>query len=89
MQPVRLPPRPVALPALAALPLAAVLMVAPVPASAQSFLEELFGIGRAARPPVPPAPVPGGRGPGLPGVVPPEAAPRGPGEGGRVKTRCA
>ncbi|MBK3424018.1 hypothetical protein HPY25_19225, partial [Methylobacterium sp. IIF4SW-B5] len=63
MQPVRPFLRPVALPALAALPLAAVLMVAPAPASAQSFLEELFGIGRAARPPVPPAAVPGGRGP--------------------------
>lgn len=73
MQPVRPLLRPVALPALAALPLAAVLMVAPAPASAQSFLEELFGIGRAARPPVPPAPVPGGR---APGEVPPEAAPR-------------
>ncbi|MET7247171.1 hypothetical protein ABZT49_27860, partial [Methylobacterium sp. EM32] len=63
MQPVRPSPRPVALPALAALPLAAilaaVLIAAPAPASAQSFLEELFGIGRAARPPVPPAPVPG------------------------------
>ncbi|KMO27809.1 hypothetical protein VQ02_32545 [Methylobacterium variabile] len=76
MQPVRLPPRPVALPVLAALPLAAVLMVAPAPASAQSFLEELFGIGRAARPPVPPAPVPGGRAPGVPGEAPPDAAPR-------------
>lgn len=53
MQPVRPLPRPVALPALAALPLAAVLMVAPAPASAQSFLEELFGIGRNAKPPVP------------------------------------
>lgn len=59
---------------LAALPLAAVLMVAPAPASAQSFLEELFGIGRAARPPVPPAPVPGGRAPGEAPL--PEAAPR-------------
>ncbi|BCM84446.1 hypothetical protein [Methylobacterium indicum] len=76
MQPVRPFLRPVALPALAALPLAAVLMVAPAPASAQSFLEELFGIGRAARPPVPPAPVPGGRGPIEPGEAPPEAAPR-------------
>ncbi|WP_246102013.1 hypothetical protein [Methylobacterium terricola] len=76
MQPVRPSPRPVALPVLAALPLAVVLMVAPAPASAQSFLEELFGIGRAARPPVPPAPVPGGRAPGAPGEAPPEAAPR-------------
>ncbi|MGX7707132.1 hypothetical protein ACS5PV_20015, partial [Methylobacterium sp. Gmos1] len=64
MQPVRPSLRPMALPALAALPLAAVLMVAPAPASAQSFLEELFGIGRAARPPAPPAPVPGARPPG-------------------------
>ncbi|TGE00352.1 hypothetical protein EU555_10340 [Methylobacterium nonmethylotrophicum] len=52
-------------------------MVAPAPASAQSFLEELFGIGRAARPPVPPAPVPGARPPAAPGEAPPpEAAPR-------------
>lgn len=75
MQPVRPLLRPVALPALAALPLAAVLMVAPAPASAQSFLEELFGIGRNAKPPVPPASIPGGRPP--PGEAPPpEAAPR-------------
>ncbi len=75
MQPVRPFLRPVALPALAALPLAAVLMVAPAPASAQSFLEELFGIGRAARPPVPPAAVPGGRGPLEPGEAPPRPLP--------------
>lgn len=74
MKSVRPSPRPVALPVLAALPLAAVLMVAPAPASAQSFLEELFGIGRAARPPAPPAPVPGGRAPGE--MPPTEAAPR-------------
>jgi hypothetical protein len=74
MQPVRPSLRPVALPALAALPLAAVLMVAPAPASAQSFLEELFGIGRAARPPAPPAPVPGAGPPG--GIPPTDAAPR-------------
>jgi len=73
MQSVRPFLRPVALPALAALPLAAVLVVAPAPASAQSFLEELFGIGRAARPPVPPAPVPGAR---PPGEAAPEVAPR-------------
>ncbi|WP_298964625.1 hypothetical protein [uncultured Methylobacterium sp.] len=55
------------------LPLLAVLMAVPGPAAAQSFFEELFGIGRAARPPVPPAPVPGGR---APGEAPPAEAPR-------------
>ncbi len=85
MTPVRPSPRPVALPVLAALPLAAVLMVAPAPASAQSFLEELFGIGRAARPPVPPAPVPADalrarrRCPRpRPGPLPPRRRPRSP-----------
>ncbi|MEH3143908.1 MAG: hypothetical protein PGN34_00775 [Methylobacterium frigidaeris] len=57
------------------LPLLVVLMAVPGPASAQSFFEELFGIGRAARPPAPPAPVPGGRVPGS-GDAPPVETPR-------------
>ncbi|GJE59660.1 hypothetical protein [Methylobacterium trifolii] len=46
-------------PALACLALAAALAL-PQPAAAQSFFEELFGIGRAAKPPVPPRGVPNG-----------------------------
>ncbi|GJD53294.1 hypothetical protein OPKNFCMD_6069 [Methylobacterium crusticola] len=60
------------------LPLLAVLTAVSGPASAQSFLEELFGIGRAARPPVPPATVPGGRGPAAPGGLPGEVLPESP-----------
>ncbi|WP_043752740.1 hypothetical protein [Methylobacterium nodulans] len=53
--------------------LALAVAVLPAPASAQSFFEELFGIGRAARPPAQPAPrvAP----PGAPVDVPP-AEPR-------------
>lgn len=42
----------------------------PGEASAQSFFEELFGIGRAARPPVPPRGVPGGQPAPAPGQPP-------------------
>jgi hypothetical protein len=54
-----------------------VLASVPQSASAQSFFEELFGIGRAAKPPVPPRGVPGtpvGPPPGAPGEAPPPAA---------------
>ncbi|MCJ2035286.1 hypothetical protein [Methylobacterium sp. J-068] len=54
-----------------------VLAFVPQPASAQSFFEELFGIGRAAKPPVPPRGVPGvptAPPPGAPGEAPPPAA---------------
>ncbi|MCJ2083108.1 hypothetical protein [Methylobacterium sp. J-090] len=51
----------------------------PHPARAQNFFEELFGIGRAAKPPVPPRGVPGGVQPGTP-VAPPPGAPGVPGE---------
>ncbi|GJE07812.1 MULTISPECIES: hypothetical protein [Methylobacterium] len=44
------------------------------PVAAQSFFEELFGIGRAAKPPVPPRPVPGPAQP-QPGALPPGAVP--------------
>jgi hypothetical protein len=45
-------------------------------ARAQNFFEELFGIGRAARPPQPRQPVPGAPIPGEPGAPPPgDAAP--------------
>ncbi|HEX8416290.1 MAG TPA: hypothetical protein VF641_01675 [Methylobacterium sp.] len=47
-------------------------------AGAQSFFEELFGIGRAAKPPVPPRGVPGG----APPVPPGPAAPAEPGAPG-------
>lgn len=46
----------------------------PNPAGAQNFFEELFGIGRAAKPPVPPRGVPGGVQPGTP-LAPPPGAP--------------
>lgn len=49
------------------LPVLCATSLAPVPASAQSFFEELFGIGRAAKPPVPPRGVPGP----APGAPPP------------------
>ncbi|NEU11989.1 hypothetical protein G3T14_07585 [Methylobacterium sp. BTF04] len=52
---------------------------APVPANAQSFFEELFGIGRAAKPPVPPRGVPGGVPAPAPGLPLP-GAPGAPGE---------
>lgn len=55
-----------------ALLLAPLLFALPAPASAQNFFEELFGIGRAAKPPVPPRGVPGGAAPGSP-VAPPPA----------------
>ncbi|KQP96005.1 hypothetical protein [Methylobacterium sp. Leaf117] len=54
-----------------------VLALMPQPTSAQSFFEELFGIGRAAKPPVPPRGVPTAPGappPGAPGEAPPPAA---------------
>lgn len=47
-------------------------VVLPAPARAQNFFEQLFGIGRAAPPPVPPAAVPGQGAPGLPGGAAPE-----------------
>ncbi len=52
------------------LPILCATALAPVPARAQSFFEELFGIGRAAKPPVPPR--------GVPGAAPPSAAPAAP-----------
>ncbi|GEP09113.1 hypothetical protein [Methylobacterium gnaphalii] len=63
---------------LSALALPAALV--PGPASAQNFFEELFGIGRAARPPVPRQPVPAEPVPGAPGPVDPsqEAKPTAP-----------
>lgn len=54
--------------------LAPLLLAPPSPAAAQNFFEELFGIGRAAKPPVPPRGVPGGVQPGAP-VAPPPGAP--------------
>ncbi len=48
--------------------------VLPRPAGAQNFFEELFGIGRAARPPVPPRGVPGPPPPPQPGEPLPEGA---------------
>ncbi|MCE4222875.1 hypothetical protein HCU64_03850 [Methylobacterium sp. C25] len=45
------------------------------PANAQNFFEELFGIGRAARPPQPRQPVPGAPIPGEPGAPPPGDVP--------------
>jgi len=65
-----------------ALLLAPLLFAMPAPASAQNFFEELFGIGRAAKPPVPPRGVPGGvpsDAPAAPPVDAPAAeAPRAP-----------
>jgi hypothetical protein len=49
----------------------------PGPVRAQNFFEQLFGIGRAAPPPVPPAPVPGPT-PGAPGGLAPEGVPEAP-----------
>ena len=50
----------------------------PAPAQAQSFFEELFGIGRAAKPPVPPRGVPGGAPPVQPGTPLPPGEPGAP-----------
>ena len=51
-----------------------VLASVPQPAAAQSFFEELFGIGRAAKPPVPPRGVPSAPVAPPPGEAPPPAA---------------
>ncbi|SFG28134.1 hypothetical protein [Methylobacterium gossipiicola] len=58
-----------------ALLLAPLLFAIPDAAHAQNFFEELFGIGRAAKPPVPPRGVPGGPVPGAPVAPPPGEAP--------------
>ncbi|AWN40345.1 hypothetical protein [Methylobacterium durans] len=48
-------------------------------AAAQNFFEELFGIGRAARPPAPPRGVPNAPPPAQPGTAPQPGAPGAPG----------
>lgn len=57
---------------IAALLAVAAPMLLPAEARAQNFFEELFGIGRAARPPVPPGAIPGVAPPptGVPGAGP-------------------